>query len=111
MKTGVPVQSFGKNGIVDLKENDDQPMDPITGEVGLHSAPIIVNDVVIVGAAHPRAACRRASRTRRVTRGFDARTGRRLWIFHTIPRPGEFGNDTRQGDSWPTPATPVRGRR
>ena len=33
-------------------------------------------------------------------RGFDARTGRRLWIFHTIPRPGEFGNDTWKKDSW-----------
>ena len=33
-------------------------------------------------------------------RGFDVRTGKRLWIFHTIPRPGEFGNDTWQNDSW-----------
>ena len=33
-------------------------------------------------------------------RGFDARTGKRLWIFHTIPRPGEFGNDTWEKDSW-----------
>ena len=33
-------------------------------------------------------------------RGFDVRTGKRLWIFHTIPRPGEFGNDTWVNDSW-----------
>ena len=33
-------------------------------------------------------------------RGFDVRTGKRLWIFHTIPRPGEFGNDTWLNDSW-----------
>ena len=33
-------------------------------------------------------------------RGFDARTGKRLWIFHTIPQPGEFGNDTWLKDSW-----------
>ena len=33
-------------------------------------------------------------------RGFDVRTGKRLWIFHTIPRPGEFGNDTWENDSW-----------
>ena len=51
-KTGDPVPAFGKNGIVDLKENDDQPMDLVTGEVGLHSAPIIVNDVIVIGAAH-----------------------------------------------------------
>ena len=33
-------------------------------------------------------------------RGFDARTGKRRWIFHTIPKPGEFGHDTWGGDSW-----------
>ena len=33
-------------------------------------------------------------------RGFDVRTGKRLWIFHTIPQLGEFGNDTWQNDSW-----------
>src|ERR1044071_4596747 len=38
-KTGAPAAGFGKNGIVDLKEEDDQPIDPITGEVGLHATP------------------------------------------------------------------------
>ena len=33
-------------------------------------------------------------------RGFDVRTGKRLWIFHTIPMPGEFGIDTWLNDSW-----------
>ncbi len=100
-KTGDPVPTFGKNGIVDLKENDDQPMDLITGEVGLHSAPIIVNDVVIVGAAHLAGGVPKSKTNQKgYVRGFDARTGRRLWIFHTIPRPGEFGNDTWEGDSW-----------
>ena len=33
-------------------------------------------------------------------RGFDVKSGKRLWIFHTIPRPGEFGNDTWLNDSW-----------
>src|SRR3984893_5954650 len=39
-KTGTPVASFGKNGIVDLKTEDDQKIDLITGEVGLHATPI-----------------------------------------------------------------------
>src|SRR5262252_10260516 len=43
-KTGETVKSFGKDGVVDLKLEDDQQMDLITGEVGLHSAPIVVND-------------------------------------------------------------------
>ena len=33
-------------------------------------------------------------------RGYDVRTGKRLWIFHTIPQPGEFGNETWENDSW-----------
>src|SRR5579864_9145663 len=36
-KTGAPVRSFGNNGVVDLKQDDDQEIDPITGEVGLHA--------------------------------------------------------------------------
>ena len=100
-KTGDPVKTFGTNGLVDLKQNDDQPMDLITGEVGLHATPMIVNDVIVVGAAHlPGTAPKSKTNQKGYVRGFDARTGRRLWIFHTIPRPGEFGNDTWEGDSW-----------
>src|SRR5690606_32710755 len=46
--TGRPDPGFGDNGIVDLKQNADQPIDPITGEIGLHSTPIIANDVVVI---------------------------------------------------------------
>ena len=38
--------------------------------------------------------------TKGFVRGFDVRTGKRLWTFHTIPHPGEFGNDTWMKDSW-----------
>jgi len=99
-KTGVPVPAFGRSGIIDLKLDDDQEIDLETGEVGLHATPVVSGDVVIVGAAH------RASGSPKVkhnvngyVRGFDARTGKRLWIFHTIPRPGEFGHDTWEKDS------------
>ena len=51
-KTGVPVPSFGVGGVVDLKKDDDQDIDLITGEVGLHSTPVVARNVVIVGAAH-----------------------------------------------------------
>jgi quinoprotein glucose dehydrogenase len=99
-KTGAPVAGFGRSGVVDLKLDDDQQIDLETGEVGLHATPVVAGDVVIVGAAH------RASGSPKVkhnvngyVRGFDARTGKRLWIFHTIPRPGEFGHDTWEKDS------------
>ena len=100
-KTGIPVASFGKNGIVDLKMENDQPVDPITGEIGLHATPIIAKDVIVVGAAHlPGGAPKSRNHEKGFIRGYDARTGKRLWIFHTIPSPGEFGNDTWEKDSW-----------
>ncbi|HXP86679.1 MAG TPA: PQQ-binding-like beta-propeller repeat protein [Bryobacteraceae bacterium] len=99
-KTGVRVPSFGQNGVVDLKLDDDQEMDLETGEIGLHATPVVAGDTVIVGAAH------RASGAPKVrknvagyVRGFDVRTGKRNWIFHTIPRVGEFGHDTWENDS------------
>ena len=99
--TGRPVPTFGKAGIVDLKLEDDQLMDPITGEIGLHAAPIIVNDVVVIGAAHlPGGAPKSRRNEKGYVRGYDARTGKRLWIFHTIPQPGEAGNETWLKDSW-----------
>jgi quinoprotein glucose dehydrogenase len=100
-KTGVLVATFGKNGVVDLKLDDDQQIDLINGEVGLHSTPTVAGDVVIVGAAHRTGGNPRSkSNVKGYVRGFDARTGKRLWIFHTIPQPGEFGIDTWEKDSW-----------
>jgi quinoprotein glucose dehydrogenase len=100
-KTGVPAQGFGTDGVVDLKMDDDQPVDPTTGEIGLHATPIIAKDVIVVGAAHlPGGTPKSKTHEKGFIRGYDARTGKRLWIFHTIPSPGEFGNDTWERDSW-----------
>jgi quinoprotein glucose dehydrogenase len=100
-KTGQPVRGFGQNGVVDLKQDDDQVLDLITGEIGLNSAPVVARDMVIVGAAHRAGnAPRSKANAKGYVRGFDVRTGKRMWIFHTIPLPGEFGNDTWEKDSW-----------
>ncbi|PYR09738.1 MAG: quinoprotein glucose dehydrogenase [Acidobacteria bacterium] len=100
-KTGVPVVGFGDNGVVDLKKDDDQEIDLVTGEVGLHSTPLVARDVVIVGAAHRSGGVPRSRmNVKGYVRGFDVRTGKRLWIFHTIPGLREFGNDTWERDSW-----------
>jgi len=100
-KTGTPVATFGDKGVVDLKKDDDQEMDLVTGEIGLHSTPIVAKNVVIVGAAHKTGANPKSRRNEKgYVRGFDVKTGQRLWIFHTIPGAGEFGNDTWEKDSW-----------
>jgi quinoprotein glucose dehydrogenase len=99
-RTGAPVTSFGKNGVVDLKLDDDQNMDLVTGDIGLHATPVIARDVIVVGAAHTEGSRPESRRNEKgYVRGFDVRTGRRLWIFHTIPESGEFGSDTWEQDS------------
>ncbi len=99
-KTGNLVPAFGQSGIVDLKLEDDQEIDLVTGEVGLHATPVVANDVVIVGAAHrPGGTPKSKTNVKGFVRGFDVRTGKRLWIFHTIPRSNEFGYDTWEKDS------------
>lgn len=99
-KTGIPIPSFGQNGVVDLKLDDDQAIDLETGEVGLHATPVVAGDTVIVGAAHRAAGSPRiTNNVKGYVRGFDVKTGKRLWIFHTIPRPGEFGYDSWENKS------------
>ena len=94
--TGRPIPGFGNQGVVDLKQGLDQEgVDPVTAEIGLAAAPVIAKDVIVVGAAHGvGTAPRSMTNVKGYVRGFDVRTGRRLWIFHTIPRPGEFGYDS-----------------
>ena len=99
-RTGIPVPGFGRNGVVDLKLEMDQDVDLDTTELGLNATPLVVGDVIVVGAAHrPGSAPRTMRNARGYVRGYDARTGKRLWIFHTIPQRGEFGYDTWLEDS------------
>jgi len=96
-KTGHPVESFGQKGIVDLKLDDDQDLDLVRAVVGLNATPLVAGDVIVVGAAHSAAGNPQSSPSAiGYVRAFDIRTGKRLWIFHTIPRKGEFGYD-----AWP----------
>jgi quinoprotein glucose dehydrogenase len=96
-KTGVPIPTFGKAGSVDLKLEDDQNIFPdlTTGEIGIQSAPVVAKDTVIIGAAFKEGMTPKSYRNNKgYVRGFDVRTGKRLWIFHTIPVKGEFGYDS-----------------
>ena len=99
--TGLRVSSFGEDGIVDLKLELDQDIDLVTGEIGLHAAPVIGNDTIVIGAAHlPGTAPTSRENVKGHVRGYDTRTGARKWIFHTIPDSDEFGVDTWLNDSW-----------
>src|SRR5271163_1398326 len=105
-KTGQYCQTFAKGGMLDLKLEDDQEIsapdengkwtpDLIHGEIGIQSAPIIGGNTIIIGAAFREGMTPKSMRNNKgYVRGFDVRTGKRLWIFHTIPKKGEFGYDT-----------------
>jgi quinoprotein glucose dehydrogenase len=93
-KTGLPVPGFGKDGVVDLRTELDQDIDLEATDIGLAAAPIVVDDVIVVGSAHRPSTTLRKSNVKGAIRGYDVRTGKRLWIFKTIPQKGEFGNET-----------------
>ncbi|HEX7080950.1 MAG TPA: pyrroloquinoline quinone-dependent dehydrogenase [Gammaproteobacteria bacterium] len=92
--TGRPVPGFGENGVVDLMVGVRGELDEHSS-IGNSSPALVVGDVVIVGPAHA-VAMRPPSKSnlKGDVRGYDVRTGKHLWTFHTIPAPGEPGFET-----------------
>jgi quinoprotein glucose dehydrogenase len=104
-KTGQPIPTFGKAGVLDLKEGvvigKDKQIDLEKGEIGLHSTPTIVNDMVIVGSSMAEGlGYNYSTNAKGLVRAFDVRTGKQIWRFNTIPYPGQFGNETWENGSW-----------
>ena len=94
--TGTPCDDFAAHGTIDLLAGLTPVVD--AWEYNVTSPPTVVGDVVVVGSSI-------ADTLRRIAppgdvRAFDARSGRLLWTFHTIPRPGEFGSETWEDGSW-----------
>jgi quinoprotein glucose dehydrogenase len=96
VKTGKPAADFGVNGVVDLKTPDVMNGAP-DAQYTFSSPPLMVGDLIIAGSRVQERPAQGASGD---VRAFDARTGKLVWIFHTVPRPGELGHDTWEGDSW-----------
>ena len=104
-KTGQPVAAFGKDGIVDLKAGAvygrGQQIDLESGEIGLHSTPTVVKDMILVGSSFKEGmTVKTHNNTKGLVRAFDVRTGKIIWQFNTIPKPGEFGGETWENESW-----------
>jgi quinoprotein glucose dehydrogenase len=99
-KTGRPIQGFGQGGTIDLFKllDNDSSLDP-TGRIGNSSPPVISNDVIVVGPALTPGGRVNIANVKADIMGFDVRTGRKLWTFHTIPREGEPGFESWKGDS------------
>ena len=103
--SGARIPEFGTGGAVDLKMaafvGDGRRIDPVTGAIGSNATPTVARDVVVVGGTFADGAAPPThNHIKGLVQAFDVRTGRRLWTFNTVPRPGEFGADTWLGDSW-----------
>jgi quinoprotein glucose dehydrogenase len=101
-KTGHQDLQFGVEGIVDLTKEveKDSNFNPEIGHLMNTSPPLVTGDIVIVPTSLENA---RVPKSQKFPKGdimaFNVRTGKRVWVFHTIPRKGEFGTDTWENDS------------
>ena len=94
VKTGKPAEGFGDHGVVNLKTAEI--MRGYEKNYALTSPPGIYRNLVLTGASNPE-------EPRSVSgdeRAWDVRTGKLVWTFHSVPREGEFGNDTWPKDGW-----------
>jgi quinoprotein glucose dehydrogenase len=96
--TGKPVSSFGNDGKIDL--HNDLDRDSLENAFLSANTPgIIYKNLIIIGM--------RVSENTDAApghiRAFDVKTGKRVWIFHTIPQPGEDGYETWEDkNAWKT---------
>src|SRR5262249_30100583 len=98
-KTGRPIPSFGNNGEVDLTAQLIWPVDK--RHYTNTSPPVVYKDLVILGnGVGDRLVYKRDPPGD--VQAFDVRTGKRAWVFHTIPQKGEYGNETWEDSSWAT---------
>ena len=93
-RTGQPIQGFGNEGRIDLREGLGR--DPQKQSIVLTTPGIIFNDLLIVGGRLPESLPAPPGDIR----AYDVRNGKLRWSFHTIPHPGEFGYDTWPKDAW-----------
>ena len=81
--TGKPSEGFGTNGVVDIG-------------VGWNGVPVVFKNLIMLGATVGEV----PDGPPGDTRAYDARDGKKLWEFHTVPRPGETGHETWLDDGW-----------
>ncbi len=101
-KTGQPIPSFGENGQVDLRKGQSRGATEFTWRTG---PTVVVKGVVIIGSVVSDINADRGWPQSRAAmagdvRGVDVMTGEQLWIWHSIPHPGEAGNETWEDGSW-----------
>src|SRR5262249_30544870 len=101
-KNGHQIPSFGNDGIVDLTKQvePDANFNTEIGHLMNTSPPLVAHDVIVVPTSLENGRVPKSMKFPKADiMAFDVRTGKKVWTFHTIPRPGEFGADTWQNNS------------
>ncbi|RZU29718.1 PQQ-binding-like beta-propeller repeat protein [Edaphobacter modestus] len=95
LKTGLPIESFGDHGKVNLREGLGR--DPASiGEIQNGTPGRVFDNLIILGSAPGEM----YGSPPGDLRAYDVLTGNIVWTFHTVPHPGEFGYDTMPPDAW-----------
>jgi len=94
-RTGRLIESFGDKGSVDLKQGLDRDPSKIRLVQSAFPGRVFENLIILGSATNQGYGSAPGD-----IRAFDVRTGKLVWAFHTIPRPGEFGYDTWPKDAW-----------
>jgi quinoprotein glucose dehydrogenase len=99
-QTGKPIPGFGDEGRASLHFQENQPL---AARFNDSTGPLVVGNVVVVtgntAGAGDTGTFKKEAAPEDV-RGFDARSGKLLWTFHVVPRPGEYGVETWGNESW-----------
>ncbi len=99
-QTGKPVASFGDNGVISLTDAYPRPISDVRHVNHGGSPPVVYRDIVVVGSSIPDR-YQMINEPPGIVQGFDARTGKRLWVWNAIPQSStDFGADTWEEGSW-----------
>lgn len=93
-RTGTPISTFGQEGRVNL--NEGLGVDPDSVWVKPTSPGMVYDDLIIMGSEVSESYDAAPGHIR----AYDVRSGEQVWIFHTIPQPGEPGYETWPADAW-----------
>ena len=94
-RTGKSILTFGKRGLVDLKE--DLGRDPRTiNRIQTDTPGRVFEDLILLGSTPGEAYLAPPGDIR----AYNVVTGKMVWIFHTVPHPGEVGYETWPKDAW-----------
>ncbi len=99
-QTGKPVASFGDNGVVSLTDAYPRPISDVRHVNHGASPPVVYRDIVVVGSSIPDR-YQMTTEPPGIVQGFDARTGKRLWVWNAVPQSeSDFGAETWEENSW-----------